>query len=197
MKIPFSEYQRRGIVPLAGLVLAAYYFVVLLPLSHQSEKLDEPVQKAWQKLSTSLDQTNTLAIDFLRITNQLTETRQALLILENAKQQATARLQLGAAVRAKIHAGFVFDVYENERSTQRRRSGQPRQTREGGHRTRPSSTTTLCTRPTLNKTPCSGRPWRLPTAFCGRRFDAKSPPSSPSKRRQCSPTRRRQTASSG
>ena len=116
MKIPFSEYQRRGIIPLAGVVLAAYYFLVLLPLSNRSTKLDEPVQKAWQRLSISLDQTNTPAIDFLHITNQLTETRQALLILENAKRQATARLQLGAAVRAKMHADFALVEYENERS---------------------------------------------------------------------------------
>ena len=106
MKIPFSEYQRRGIVPVAGLVLVVYYFAVLLPLSHRSEKLDEPVQKAWQRLSILLDQTNTLAIDFPHITNQLTETRQALLMLENAKQHATSRLQLGAALRANMHADF-------------------------------------------------------------------------------------------
>jgi hypothetical protein len=117
VKIPFSEYQRRGIVPVAGLVLAVYYFAVLLPLSHRSEKLDEPVQKAWQRLSILLDQTNTPAIDFPHITNQLTETRQALLILDNAKQHATARLQLGAALRARIQSGFVFDVYEQERSS--------------------------------------------------------------------------------
>ena len=107
VKIPFSEYQRRGIVPLAGLALAAYYLFVLLPLARRAESLDEPLQKAWQKLSVSLDQTNATAIDFLHITNQLSETRQALLILENAKQQATARLQLGAAVRAKMHADFA------------------------------------------------------------------------------------------
>ena len=65
-----------------------------------------------------LDQTNTTAIDFLHITNQLSETRQALLILENARQQATARLQLGAAVRAKMHSDFALVEYENERSRQ-------------------------------------------------------------------------------
>ena len=98
--------------------MAVYYFVVLLPLSRRAEKLDEPVQKAWQKLSISLDQTNTLAIDFPHITDQLSETRQALLILENAKQQAIARLQLGAAVRAKTQADFALVEYENERSKQ-------------------------------------------------------------------------------
>jgi hypothetical protein len=118
VKIPFSEYQRRGIIPLAGLVLAVYYFAVLLPLSRRSDKLDEPVQKARQRLSILLDQTNTPAIDFLHITNQLTETRQALLILENAKQHATARLQPSAALRAKMHADFSLDEYDNERSRQ-------------------------------------------------------------------------------
>jgi len=118
VKIPISEYQRRGIVPLAGLVLAAYYFFVLLPLAHRADSLDDPMQKAWQKLSASLDQTNTPPIDFVRITNQLNETRQALLTLENARQAAIARLQLGAAVRARMRADFVLVEYENERSKQ-------------------------------------------------------------------------------
>jgi hypothetical protein len=118
MKISFSENQRRGLVPLAGLALAAYYFFVMLPLTRRAESLNEPLQKAWQKLSVSLEQTNATAIDFLRITNQLSETRQALLLLENAKQQATARLQLGAAVRAKMQADFQLVDYENERSRQ-------------------------------------------------------------------------------
>lgn len=118
MRIPFTEYQRRGIVPLAGLVLAAYYLFVLLPLGHKAENLDEPLQKSWQKLLVSLDQTNSAAIDFLHITNQLSETRQALTILENAKQQATARLKLGAPVRARMHADFALVDYENERSKQ-------------------------------------------------------------------------------
>ena len=136
MKIPFSEYQRRGVVPLAGLALAAYYLFVLLPLARWAESLDEPLQKAWQKLSISLDQTNATAIDFLHITNQLSETRQALLILENAKQQATARLQLGPAVRARMHADFQLVDYENERSRQLDELSNLRQTTAGGHRAR-------------------------------------------------------------
>jgi len=118
VKIPFNEYQRRGVIPLAGVVLAAYYLFVLLPLAHRAESLDEPLQKAWQKLTFSLDQTNATAIDFLQISNQLSETHQALLILDNAKQQATARLQPGAAVRAKMRADFALVEYANERSRQ-------------------------------------------------------------------------------
>ena len=118
MKIPFTEYQRRGIVPIAALVLGAYYLFVMLPLARRAESLNEPLQKAWQKLSVSLDQTNATAIDFLHITNQLSETRQALLFLDNARQQTTARLQLGASVRAKMRSDFMLVEYENERSRQ-------------------------------------------------------------------------------
>jgi hypothetical protein len=88
----------------------------LLPLSHRSQKLDEPVRTNWNKLSLSLGQTNTLAVDFLRITNQLTETRQAVRLLENAKQKATARLQLGEEVRTRMHNDFALVIYANERS---------------------------------------------------------------------------------
>jgi hypothetical protein len=116
VKIPFSEYQRRGLVPLAGLGLAIYYLFVLLPLARQAKSLDEPVRKAWQKLSVSLDLTNATALDFLHITNQLSETRQAWLILEKARKQATTRLQLGAAVRTRMQAEFALVEYANERS---------------------------------------------------------------------------------
>jgi hypothetical protein len=116
VKISLSEYQRRGLVPLAGLGLAIYYLFVVLPLTRQASRLDGPVRKAWQKLSGSLDLTNATAIDFLQITNQLSETRQAWLILENARKQATARLQLGAAVRARMQAEFALVEYANERS---------------------------------------------------------------------------------
>jgi hypothetical protein len=113
MKLSFSEYQRRGLVPLAGLALAAYYLFVMLPLSHRAESLNEPLQKAWQKLYVSLDQTNATAVDFLLITNQLNETRQALLILENAKQQAAARLQLGPAAPGCIPTSSLLIMRTN------------------------------------------------------------------------------------
>jgi hypothetical protein len=118
VKIPFGEYQRRGLIPLIGLALAAYYLFVMLPLTHKAANLNGPLQKAWHNLSLSLDQTNVNAIDFLNITNQLSETRQALLIMENAKKQATSRLQLGPTVRARMHEDFKLVYYENERSRQ-------------------------------------------------------------------------------
>ena len=80
--------------------------------------MDAPLQTAWQKLSASLDQTNVVAIDFLRITNQLAETRQAITLLENAKQKAAARLELGATVRKRMNEPFKLVDYQIERSRQ-------------------------------------------------------------------------------
>jgi hypothetical protein len=112
----FREYQRRCVVPVAGLALAAYYVFVFMPLSHKANNLDAPLEKEWRILSASLEQTNSLTIDFLHITNQLAETRQALAILENARQKAAPHLDLGPAVRARMNAPFELVDYENERS---------------------------------------------------------------------------------
>ncbi len=116
MKLHLREYQRRCIIPLVGLVLAAYYVLVFVPLGRRAQALDARLQPAWQRLAASLDQTNATAIDFLHITNQLNETRQDLVILDNVKQEALARLDLGAAVRARMNVPFQLVEYENERS---------------------------------------------------------------------------------
>ena len=118
MKLRLQEYRRRSIIPLVGVGLAAYYLFVFLPLGRRAQSLDAPLQKAWQKLSASLDpnQTNVVAIDFLHITNQISETRQALVILENARRQAAARLHLTPQLSAKINAPFQLVEYQNERS---------------------------------------------------------------------------------
>lgn len=118
MKIQFQEYRRRGIIPLAGVALAAYYLFIFLPLGRRAESRDAPLQEAWQNLYGLLDQTNATAVNFRHLTNQLSETRQALVILENAKQHATARLQLAQPVRDRMHAPFQLVEYQNERSKQ-------------------------------------------------------------------------------
>jgi hypothetical protein len=112
----FREYQRRCVVPFACVALAAYYVFVFMPLSRKANNLDGPLEKEWRTLSASLEKTNLVTIDFLHITNQLAETRQALAILENARQKAGSRLDPGSAVRAKMSAPFELVDYENERS---------------------------------------------------------------------------------
>ncbi len=98
------------------MALGAYYLFVMLPLKKRTESLQVPLQKAWQGLAASLDQTNALALDFQRITNQLGETRQALVVMDHAKSQATGRLQLSAPLRARINEPFQLVEYQDERS---------------------------------------------------------------------------------
>jgi hypothetical protein len=114
----FQEYRRLTILPLSALALAAYYVFFYLPLERRSRSLDVPLKQAWQKLAESVDQTNALALDFARITNQLAETRQALAVFETTKKKAIARLELGPSVRAKMDAPFQLVDYENDRSKQ-------------------------------------------------------------------------------
>ena len=111
-----QNYRRFGLLPLAGLVLAAYYLFYYLPLARRVNNLDVPLQTAWRKLSLSLDQTNATTIDFLQLSNQLSETRQALTILDTTKKEAATRLQLSEALQNKLNAPFQLVDYENERS---------------------------------------------------------------------------------
>jgi hypothetical protein len=116
MTFPLNEYQRRGILPLAGIALAAYYVMVFLPLKRHAEALDGPLNRAHHKLADSLDQTNNVAIDFLSISNQLAETKHARTVFEDSRQKAAARIELAAAVRARLNAPFQLVDFENERS---------------------------------------------------------------------------------
>lgn len=114
----FQEYRRLTILPLVAVGLGAYYLFFYVPLDRRSKSLDGPLQTAWKKLAASLDQTNAPALDFTHITNQLSETRQELAILETTKKKAIARLELGASVRNKMNAPFQLVDYENDRSKQ-------------------------------------------------------------------------------
>lgn len=112
----FSEFKRLSFLPLAGLALAAYYLFVFQPLARRAQDLDAPLEKSWRTLTTALDQTNAMAVDFRLITNQLQHTRRALTILDEARQQAAARLELGPSLREKLRGPFQLVEYENERS---------------------------------------------------------------------------------
>jgi hypothetical protein len=109
----FKDLRRRLLLPVAGAGLAVYYLFVLVPLTHRAQNLDEPLQTAWRKLET-----NTGAVDFLHITNQLRETRQELGLLENARKKAAARVELSPTVRNALGAAFQLVDYQNERSKQ-------------------------------------------------------------------------------
>jgi hypothetical protein len=113
----FQEYKRRSILPLAGLVLAAFYFLVFVPMQQRAASFDLPLQKDWEKLCAALEQSPKInTINFRQLTNQLAETRQALTLLDSARQKVITRLELGPMVRARMSAPFQLVDYENERS---------------------------------------------------------------------------------
>src|SRR5437016_2372483 len=112
----FRELRRRGVIPGAALALAAYYLFLFVPLGRKAAYFDAPLQKAWKKLAVAAEQTNAAAIDFRQITNQLSETKQALAELEGGKRRALGRIELPAAVRARLSRPFELVEYLNERS---------------------------------------------------------------------------------
>ncbi len=114
----FTEIKRRSVLPLAALGLAGYYFLVFVPLAHRAESVDEPLKKAWRRLSASLEQTNATTLDFAQITNQYSATKRELSLLEDAKKKASAHLELSPDLRAKLSAPFQLIDYQNERSKQ-------------------------------------------------------------------------------
>jgi len=112
----FKEIRRRCLLPLAGLALAVFYLLGFLPLAHEAASLDSPLSGAWRKLAVSMGQTNSLTIDFLHITNQLNETRQALTILEDTRKKAAARLEVAPELRTRLNDPFQLVDFQNERS---------------------------------------------------------------------------------
>lgn len=108
------EIRRRSIIPILGLAVAAGYLFVFAPLNRQAEKLDVPLEQAWRKLATSLGQTNALRLDFVAITNQLIETRHAIIALETARKHAQTRVELNEQLRARISESFQLVEYDNE-----------------------------------------------------------------------------------
>jgi len=114
----FGEYKRRSLIPLSGLALVAYYFFVYTPLARRAASLDAPLQRDWNKLAASIEQTNSTSLDLGRLTNQLNETRAALAQVENTRQQAAARLDLSPELKARMSAPFQLVDYQNERGKQ-------------------------------------------------------------------------------
>ena len=114
----FHEYKRRTLIPLAGIALSLCYVFVYLPIDRRSRELNEPLQKGWKALTVSLGQTNATAIDFLHLTNQLSETKEALNSLQDAKSRAFRRMELSEALRGKLSANFQLVEYQIARSQQ-------------------------------------------------------------------------------
>lgn len=116
MRLLLQEYRRRIVVPLAAAGLALYYLLVYLPLARRTAQLDRPLQHAWTNLAASIGRTNSFAIDFTRLTNQVERVREALAKVESARGKATARLTLNPEIQARMTSPFQLVEYDNERS---------------------------------------------------------------------------------
>lgn len=116
MKLLLQEYRRRTLVPFAGAALAVYYILVFVPLEKRDRELEAPLGRAWRQLTISLERTNAVSVDFLRLTNQLQEARQSLAILETAKRKAADRLELSPEVKSRMMGPFQLVDYDYERS---------------------------------------------------------------------------------
>src|SRR5215831_2942717 len=92
--------------------------MVFLPLKKHATDLDAPLEKAWRKLASSVDQTNKDIIDFLFITNQLAESQDARTAFDAARERMAARLELPPSVRSRMNGAFQLVDFENERSKQ-------------------------------------------------------------------------------
>ncbi|HRT09632.1 MAG TPA: hypothetical protein P5233_14730 [Candidatus Paceibacterota bacterium] len=110
------EYKRRVVLPACVVGLALLYGLVYLPLAREARAIDDPVEKAWKKLAAALGQTNATTLDFLFITNQLNETRQAIAHLAEARKAAEDRFQLPGPLRERLAAPFQLVEYQNELS---------------------------------------------------------------------------------
>ena len=108
------ESRRRSVLPLLGVGFAAIYLFVFVPLSRKEQSLDQPLEQAWRKLASALGQTNATQLDFVNLTNQFVETRQAFATMETARRQAQARAELSEEIRARLTAPFQLVDYGNE-----------------------------------------------------------------------------------
>ena len=114
--LSLNQFQRRSLIPLAGVALALYYIMVFMPLKKHATDLDAPLEKAWRKLAASVDQTNKDVIDFMFITNQLAETQDARTAFDAARERMSTRLELPPSVRSRMNGAFQLVDFENERS---------------------------------------------------------------------------------
>jgi hypothetical protein len=110
-----AEIKRRATIPLVGVGVAAFYLLVFLPLDHRAGSLDVPLDKAWQKLATSLGRPKSAAIDFGSISNQLSETREALGRVADVKAMAVNRMQIPDSLRDSLNQAFQLLEYQNRR----------------------------------------------------------------------------------
>jgi hypothetical protein len=109
-----AETRRRSILPLLAGVLGAVYLFGFVPIDRKADSLAAPLEQAWRRLAAGLGKTNALELDFESLTNQLQATHTARAAFETARQQARARVELDAALRAQLDEPFLLVDYQYE-----------------------------------------------------------------------------------
>lgn len=112
--LDIREPRRRFILPVVGLVLAAYFFFVLQRFTQSAESLDAPLNTAWRKLAIAVGESNATTLDLKAVGLKLQQTEQALAVLREADQQAAARVALGADLREHLSSRFQLVDFQNE-----------------------------------------------------------------------------------
>ena len=106
-----AETRRRSVLPLLAGVLGAVYLFGFVPIDRKAKSLAAPLEQSWRRLAAQLGKTNALELDFLALTNQLQATHTARAAFESARQQAQARVELDAMLRAQLDEPFLLVDY--------------------------------------------------------------------------------------
>jgi hypothetical protein len=106
-----AETRRRSIIPLLAAILAAVYLFGFVPIDRKAKSLAAPLEQSWRRLAAQLGKTNALELDFVGLTNQLQATHTARAAFETARQQASARVEIDAMLRAQLEEPFLLVDY--------------------------------------------------------------------------------------
>lgn len=109
-----NERKRRLLIPALGVALAAGFFLGFQPLARRAESLDAPLTADWKQLATAVATSNATTLDFEGIAAALRQTRDSLAVVESARRQAAARVQVGPELQERLDAAFQLVDFQNE-----------------------------------------------------------------------------------
>ena len=108
------ETRRRSILPILVGMLVVVYLFVFVPLDRRASSLDAPLNESWKQLAITLGRTNAFLLDFVSVTNQIAETRNAVTAFHVARQQARKRVELDPALQELLSSPFLLVDYRIE-----------------------------------------------------------------------------------
>ncbi len=112
--LSLHERQRRLLIPAMGVALAAFFLFGFQPLARRANSLDAPLAADWTRLASAVGPSNATTLDFAGIAASVQQTRESLAVLNAARQQAAARVQVGPELRERLNAAFQLVDFQNE-----------------------------------------------------------------------------------